>query len=118
MLTPKQQRVVAAVARCRTIRAACRWAKVSDRAYRKWRSASEEFRDALKAAQGAVWSDAHGDLKGLSSLAVKVIGKLLKSPDQEVRRKTACWLLEHNLKVADHIDLTERLEAVEAAVAK
>ena len=39
MLTPAQTRLISAILVSPTIRAACRRAKVSERAYRKWKGA-------------------------------------------------------------------------------
>src|SRR5256885_1412808 len=78
MLTPRQARLISALLASSTIRAACRRAKVSERAYRKWKE-RPEFRDALVAAQRDAWAESVGLLKGLAPLAVRRLRRLLAS---------------------------------------
>ena len=88
MLTPAQTRLISAILVSPTIRIACQRAKVSERAYRKWKG-SPEFQAALANAQRDAWSESVGLLKGLAPLAVRRLRQLLRSGRPEVALRAA-----------------------------
>jgi hypothetical protein len=118
MLTPKQVRAAQALARCRNVRSACRFAGCSERAFRKWVATSEEFRDAIRRCQRDLWGTSNFDLKGLSRQATRVIAKCLRSDNEDRRLRVAMWLLQFNMDVHKDLELAERMAALEARLAE
>jgi hypothetical protein len=112
MLTHRQTKLVAALLVSPTIKAACRRAKVSERAYRKWKDRAE-FRDALATAQRDAWSESVGLLKGLAPLAVRRLRRLLQSSRADVQLRAALGLIDRGMKAVEADDIVRRLDALE-----
>jgi hypothetical protein len=115
MLTPGQTKLVSALIISPTIKAACRRAKVSERAYRKWKS-RPEFLEALATAQRGAWSDSVGLLKGLAPLAVRRLRRLLLSSRPDVQLRAALGLIDRGVKAIEADDIMRRLAALEEQI--
>jgi hypothetical protein len=112
MLTPGQIKLISAILVSPTIRAACRRAKVSERAYRKWKG-SPKFQAALANAQRDAWSESVGLLKGLAPLAVRRLRQLLRSARPDVQLRAALGLIDRGVKAIEADDLLRRIAALE-----
>jgi hypothetical protein len=112
MLTAGQTRVIVAILGSPTIKAACQQAKVSERAYRKWKT-QPDFREALAAAQRDAWSESVGMLKGLAPQAVRQLGRLLRSSRPDVQIRAALGLIDRGIKAIEADDIMRRLAALE-----
>jgi hypothetical protein len=112
MLTPRQTRLVSALLVSPTIVVACRRAKVSERAYRKWK-AHPAFQEALSIAQRDAWSESVGLLKGLAPMAVQRLRHLRQSSRPDVQLRAALGLIDRGVKAIEADDLMRRLAALE-----
>jgi hypothetical protein len=113
MLTTKQSRLIAALVTCATVRGACRRARVGDRSYRDWKG-QPEFASALKAAREALLRDGLGTLGARVPAAVRVLGRLLKSPKDSIKLRAATTIVDRGIRGCEFADLVDRIEALEA----
>jgi hypothetical protein len=113
MLTPKQDRLVSALLTSGTVRAACRKAKVSERAYRRWRD-QPEFRAALDAARREALKEAVGRLHGLAAPACRTLRRALRAERDADAIKAALGILDRAIRGAELLDIVQRVEALEA----
>lgn len=112
-LTPKQLRLVAALMVSRTIRAACRKARVSERTARDWFKL-EAFQAAWRSARQLATTAAASVLQGAAGRAARQLVAELKTARAGDRIKAACAILQHLTAMAVAADLEERLAALEA----
>jgi hypothetical protein len=114
MLTPKQQRLIAALLAAPTVRKACERAGCSERSWRAWKG-GPEFRAALARARDEAMAEAVGQLKGVMPAAVRALSRGLRSKDRRVGVRAAKAVFDVGFKAAELLDLAERVEALEQA---
>jgi hypothetical protein len=113
MLTPKQSRLIAFLLTAPTVRAACRKAGVSERAYRAWKG-RPDFRDALAAARRDALAAAVGLLHGLAAPAARALRAALRADRAGDRIRAAMAIIDRAVAGAELLDILPRLEALEA----
>ena len=115
-LTPKQLQAVAALLTSPGIQQAATAAGVPESTLRRWRGLPA-FRDAMRVATEELWQSIARQLQSNASLAVDTLVEVCRTGDKDSARVAAArWLLELSLKTREQLDLSARLEAVEAAV--
>jgi hypothetical protein len=105
-----------AVARGRTPTAAARALGVAERTARRWAS-DPEFRRLVLSLHNQILARAAGRLAMLSTKAVRTLGTLLDSQDEEVRYKAARAILADAVAVMEPVRANERAAIMEAEVA-
>jgi hypothetical protein len=104
-----------AVARGRTPTAAAKALGIAERSARRW-AADPEFRRLVLALHNQILARAAGRLATLSTKAVRTLGKLLDSQDEEVRYKAARAILADAVAVMEPVRAIERAAILEAGV--
>ena len=117
-LNARQERLLAALLSTSTIREACAVADVAERTARSWMKEDPTFRKMLRIARSEAMDVAVAKLADLAAKAVQTLGKLLDSDAEGIRMYAAKAILDFGPKLTEHVDLCERIEALEAAAAK
>jgi hypothetical protein len=112
-LTPRQERAITALLTAPDQSAAATAAGIGRRTLTRW-LATEEFRDAYRAASQRRLADAIGLLRATAADAVATLRTALASDNEHVKVRAAVALLEIAVKV-DTDELAERVAALENA---
>jgi len=110
----KAEAAIVALLAHATIPDAARSAGVSETSLWRWLQ-REDFRKAYRAAQERVFDGALGSLQGATTAAVDALQRNLscKNPSAEV--SAARTILDFTMRARELLDLTARVEALEAA---
>lgn len=98
----------------KTIRAAAETVGVSERTANR-RAADPAFRKKVSTLRDGMTVAALGRLGDGLALAADTLRELVKSEDEHVRLKAAVKVFELTLRLREHVELSERLRALEAA---
>ncbi|MGW0626057.1 hypothetical protein [Streptomyces sp. NPDC002758] len=106
---------VAALAAGEPPSAAAKAAGVSTRTIARWQ-AEEDFAREVRAVRARILDDTAGRLSAAAASAVATLQQLVNDPEQpgHVRVKAGDVLLRALLPVREHVDLEQRLAAIEA----
>jgi hypothetical protein len=113
MLSPQQQRLVAALLSTPSITMACKRARVATRTYRDWWNNKPEFRDAVRQAGRDAVARAGVALQALCSRAAVTLAKALRGQAKPVQVKAAIAVLDRAAQATAVQELTARVEALE-----
>jgi hypothetical protein len=73
---------------------------ISDRTIRKWQADDKDFQALVAKLRHRMYTEVLGRLTALGNQSVEVLQALLSSPNENVRRQTAEYVLDH-IKIAD-----------------
>lgn len=115
MLSPKKQRVLAALLSHPTREAAARACGISARTIYRLEHSDAEFRTALEAGRRAALSDALHSLSATYPQAVEVLRRVAANEQAQdgARVAAARAILEFGLKFSEAADLEQRIAALE-----
>src|SRR5688572_30105297 len=118
-LTAKQEKAVAALLSEPTMKGAAQLVKVSEITLIRWLR-ENAFRDAYQEARREATKQAIARLQQASSEAVDTLREVMNSSTAQpgARVSAAKTVLELSIKAVEIEDIAQRLEAVEAALAK
>ena len=108
----KRSAFVAATAAGEGIVGACRAAGIGRRTARRW-LADPDFAAEVRAARAVVLEQALGRLGSAAVEAVDVLRRLLRATAPSVKLGAARALLEALTRVREHVEISERLAAME-----
>jgi uncharacterized protein YerC len=114
-LSPRQSKVISILIQARTIEDGAKKAGVSKTTIYKWMHITS-FREELTRRKNEVMDVALEDLKTHVKKAVEVLGALLNSDSEAIRRYVANDILTHALKAKELQDIEERLSGIERIV--
>ena len=115
-LRTNQTKALAALLANNTIAEAAAAADIGERTLYRWLAEDLKFKQALNEAQTSLITQAAAQLMGLIGTAVQTLADLLGSDQDSVRRLAAVNLLDQAWKALELQNLTERLDALEAAI--
>jgi transposase-like protein len=118
-LTRRQQAGIAALLACPTLEAAARSIGVSARTLRRWLR-EPDFKAAYEHAQREAFTLAIGRLQSIATAAVDALDGLIRDGETPaaVRASAARGILELVMKAVELAELRQRLDELEAIVAK
>jgi phage terminase small subunit len=116
-LTARQRRIIPLLVTCGTITEAAEKAKVNRATVHQWMR-EEDFRAELQRQRDAVTQEAFGMLASNLTKAIEVLAGLLNDGDRRLKRFAANDILNHFVRHRELNELTERIEAIEQALAK
>lgn len=116
-LSAKQLRAVALLAAGSNVKSTAAELDVNVRQITRWRE-SEDFREAERATQKEIYSEAIAAVVGAMGGAVATLAAICADTEASSANRIAAArvLLEHGLKAYGQAELDERLEAVESAL--
>lgn len=115
-LTAKQERVALLLAAGKGIKAAAEEAGVGERTVHTW-LCDQPFRARVAALRGRLIDDAAGKLADAVSAASDELRALLADESSLVRLRAATEILNATIKIRDHVELSQRVEELEQAIA-
>lgn len=116
ILTPRQQRAIAAILTARSLPDAALVANISLRTLRRWFNDSA-FRAALLEAEGSAIDQATRRLLTLQAPAIEVLeSTMAEGVNPAVRLRAAQSVLDYLLKLRELRNVEERLSALEASI--
>jgi hypothetical protein len=115
-LTRKQEQAIACLLSESTVEKAAAKARVGYRTLKGW-LALPDFRDAYRAAQKQVVEEAVVVLKKCATGAALTLGRALDCGKPNVEVRAAVAVFDTIMKATDHLELTNRIEALEQAEA-
>jgi phage terminase small subunit len=116
-LTPRQRKIIPLLVTCSTITEAAKKAKVNRATVHEWMK-DGDFRAEVGRQRDAVTQEAFGMLASNLTRAVEVLAGLLNDGDKRLKRFAANDILNHFARHKELNELTERIEAIEQALAK
>jgi hypothetical protein len=114
-LSPKQHQAVLALAQGMTHGAACNAAAISSRQLSRWKDEAS-FRQAISEARREIYGQAVGAIVNAMVDATNTLLEICKNPEASdaARVSAARSILDGGLKGFGLVDLSERIEALEA----
>jgi hypothetical protein len=116
-LTPRREKVIAAIIETGTIEGASNKAGVSRQAIYNWLK-EDAFRAKLEQERRAVFDEAVGLIKNATKQAAGAMIALLGHKDANVRRLTAKDIMALAIKSVEINDVEARLDAIEKRAAE
>ena len=116
-LTRKQETAIAALLSESTIGGAARVAKVAESTLWRWLQ-HDAFRSRYRAARAQVVESAIGTLQRAATKAVAALERNLECGHPSVEVSAARTILDSAVRAFELLDVTERLEALEAVAEK
>jgi hypothetical protein len=116
-LTRKQEQALAALLDCATVKEAAARAQVSYRTLKAWLD-RPHFQTAYQAAKRQVLADAIDQLRQVAGQAVQALRRNLTSAPAAVQVRAAGAVLDQVVRLTSHLDLEQRLTALEQAHAE
>ena len=113
ILTPKQERAIAALITSKTLEEAAQRAGVSPRTLYRWQHEDPLFQVEWRSARRAALDAGLAALQSGVGEAVQVLRESLKERNPHVRIRAALGLLEHGLAANAQLELEARLKALE-----
>jgi len=110
MLTPKQQKAVAALHSSASFQEAAKKAGITDRTLRRWLQ-QDEFSEKVHDAGRRIIEGTVDELQEAAVEAIQILRKMIRDPinaPPSVRRSAARTLLEHSAEVSRIIRLSRR----------
>jgi hypothetical protein len=114
-LSPRQSKVISILVQARNIEDGAKRAGISKTTIYKWLHLPI-FREELSRQKNEVMDVALEDLKTHVQKAVEVLGALLSSDSEAIRRYTANDILMHALKTKELQEIENRLSGIERIV--
>lgn len=117
ILSPKQQKTIAALLTCESNEQAAKQAGVTPRTISRYLSDPEFKAEYQKALSGLVEAATRSAQRNLEP-AVSTLRELMedKSQNGQIRVSAARSLLEYSLKLSERVDILERLDILETTV--
>lgn len=111
------EKVIIAVLSNPTIAKAAKSLQISERALYV-RLGKSELRQKLQQARGRLLESALTALEALTGEAIEIMGRIMRDPanSPQVRLSACNGVLTNTLKLSEQVDVTQRLEALEAAL--
>lgn len=114
-LTQRQRRAAILLAAGWSVAATAKKAGVSARSIYDWQSANEPFKLHAADLRGRMLARACGRLARAATKASRTLDRLLDDANPQVALRAAVAVLEHGVRLRDHVELDARLCAIEAA---
>jgi hypothetical protein len=112
-LSRKQLKSIPVIISAKTITEGVKQARISKTLFYEWMK-TDTFRNEFISRQNDLIETALKELKGLSSEAVKSLGKLLRESENEnIRLKAIALILDHTMKIKEFEDIEQRLTEIE-----
>ena len=118
MLTPRQQRGLAALLEAPTIQQAAMKSKISHQCLRRWLASDREFREKYTEAMNALVRDAADSLRKNMSVAIQVMADVMtnESASPQIRLNAADAVMRNGLKFIEMQDILQRLAQIEERI--
>lgn len=119
ILSPKQQKALAALLTCKSNEDAAKQAGVTPRTMSRYLSDPEFKAEYQRAFSGLVEAATRSAQKNLEP-AVSTLRELMEDKTQngQIRVSAARSLLEYSLKLSERVDILERLDELEKSLTK
>lgn len=115
--TAKNEKALAALLKSPTLREAAKAAKISEATL--WRlMQSPDFQRDYRAARRAIVENAVSELQRTTSAAVETLRRNLSTGNPSTEVRAAQIILEQSIRAVELVDLAERIEGLEALMAK
>lgn len=109
-----KEKIIVALLSSSTIKEAAKKAKVSERTiHRALEDAT--FTAEYRAARRSVYEASLGQIQSSVGEAIKTLNDALKSENDSVKVRSAQIILDYSVKSFEQTEITERIEALEAA---
>jgi hypothetical protein len=112
--SPKQERVALLIAAGRSIKAAAVEARCGERTVHEWLD-DPKYHSLISRFPHKMIDRAIGLLARSTNKAVATLARLLDSENENVRLKAASSLLDHSIRMREHVELEGRIAALEGA---
>jgi len=118
MLTPRQQRGLAALIEAPTIQQAAARSGISHQCLRRWLANDREFIEEYRKAMNGLVGDAADSLRKNMSVAIQVMADIMndQTASPQTRLNAADAVLRNALKFTEMQDILQRLAQVEERI--
>jgi hypothetical protein len=114
---PNRDLAAVALAAGKTFDEAATAAGVTERTIHNW-STDEEFRDRVSELRREMVGRACGELAEAMGAAAKKLRELVGSTEERIALRAASAVIRHSLQVTELVELQERVEKLEHALAR
>lgn len=112
-LTPRQEKVIAALMETPVVSKAVRRAGVSRETYYSWVRTSDVFRAAIRRQTSEMYEYQLAQMRNLTAKAGEELARLLEHKDGRIRLGACKQILEIGARAHELLDISERLAKLE-----